>query len=118
MKRWFFGFLCGFALAFSIPVISPDAGREAGKLQRKLGIGGPDELTAPVLNRRETDSATSAPLPDRPPPSDNAPPAAPDRLIIPGDAAAPDTASRSNVAPIFPGAVPMPRKRPSHLGRV
>ena len=115
MKGWLLGFACGFSLAFLIPVISPEAGRETTKLQRQLGIGQPDEPIVPVRGPREGDRVLRGPSTVAP--SELAPllekPVDP---ITTGSAGAPNVISESSNVPISSGPVPMPRKKPSHIG--
>lgn len=120
MKGWIIGFAFGFSLAFLIPVISPDAGRETAKLQRQFGIGRPDEPFAPLRAPREARPNAGGPLTDPLSPSDFAPllgkPDVPVDPLITGNTGPSNGASEPISAPDFPRMIPMPRKKPRHIG--
>lgn len=127
MKRWLFGFACGFAFAVSIPLVSPETGRAALKASREFGTTGSgsgssgkaDRAVPPKKAAPEVETARADPIRERFFPVDERPQApipVPTVSIQPPRAAPPvtTTASTPASAPIS-GPIPMPRKKPASL---
>lgn len=121
MKRWLFGFACGFAFAVSIPLVSPETGRAALKASRELGATGSSGKTDRAVRPTKPAQAETAkvdPIRERFFPIDERPqapiPVPTVTIQPPRPAQTPVTTTASTPTPAATsGPIPLPRKKPA-----